>query len=136
MPAMFDAASSGAPLAIDPDAIRAHAELIHRLAGPLAGKGKLVITAFGEDPDQLHPKTDKPGCPLTPIVVHVEIGDIATTVQTIVNLATRRHYNVYMPLAVFRPDLEEGKKGAEKNIVAVLGLVPDFDDQEAGRWAE
>src|SRR5438270_2568026 len=66
-PAMFDAASSSAPLAIDPDAIRAHAELIHRLAGPLGGKGKLVITAFGEDPDQLHPKTDKPGCPLTPI---------------------------------------------------------------------
>jgi P4 family phage/plasmid primase-like protien len=136
MPAMFDAASSGAPLANDPDAVRAHVELIHRLAGPLAGKGKLVITAFGEDPDQLHPKTGKPGCPRKPIVVHVGIGDIDTTVETIVNLATQQHYNVYMPLAVFRPDLPAGKKGAEKDIVAVLGLVPDFDDREAARWAE
>jgi P4 family phage/plasmid primase-like protien len=133
---MFDAASSGAPPAIDPDLIRAHAELIHRFAGPLSGKGKLVITAFGEDPDDLHPKTGKPGCPLKPIVVHVEIGDIGTTVRTIVNLATRQHYNVYMPLAVFRLDLPAGKKGAEKDIVAVLGLVPDFDDRQAARWAE
>jgi hypothetical protein len=132
---MSDAASTGVRLAIDADAVRAHAELIHRLASPLAGKGKLVITAFGEDPDQLHPKIGKPGCPLKPIVFHVAIGDIETTVQTIVYLARRQHYNIYMPLAVFEIDLEAGKKGAEQDIVAVLGLVPDFDDREAARWA-
>jgi hypothetical protein len=39
-------------------------------------------------------------------------------------------------LAVHRRDLRPGGKGYEKDIVAVLGLVSDFDDEDAPRWAE
>jgi hypothetical protein len=49
-------------LPIDRSTIRAHVELIHGLAGSLAERGKLVIAAFGEDPDQVDPKTGKADC--------------------------------------------------------------------------
>jgi len=120
----------------DVSLIRAHIEIINKLAEPVTGQGKLVIACFGEDPDQTHPSTGKPGCPLPPTVVHAEIGDVETTVQLICNLGTAEHRNIYMPLAVFRPDLPGGKKGYEKDIVALLGLVADFDDADAARWAE
>jgi hypothetical protein len=38
----------------DVSLIRAHVEIINKLAAPLAGQGKLVIACFGEDPDQPH----------------------------------------------------------------------------------
>lgn len=120
----------------DVSLIRAHIEIINKLAEPVTGQGKLVIACFGEDPDQTHPSTGKPGCPLPPTVVHAEIGDVETTVQLICNLGTAEHRNIYMPLAVFRPDLPGGKKGYEKDIVALLGIVADFDDADAARWAE
>ena len=118
------------------DEIRAHCEMIHRLAGPLAGQGKLVIACFGEDPAQLNSKTGAAGCPLPPYVVHVEIGDVGTTILSVTNLTADTHRNVYMALAVFRPYLRKGGKGFERDIVAVLGLVADFDDADAARWAE
>jgi len=120
----------------DVSLIRAHVEMINKLAEPVADQGKLVIASFGEDPDQSHPSTGKPGWPLPPTVVHAEIGDVETTVQLICNLGTAKHRNIYMPLAVFRPDLPGGKKGYEKDIAALLGLVADFDDADAARWAE
>src|SRR5216683_8266574 len=118
------------------DEILAHCEMIHRLASPLAGQGKLVIACFGEAPAQLNPKTGTPGCPLPPCVVHVQIGDTNTTIRTVANLTANKHHNVYMPLAVFRPDVPKGKKGFERDIVAVLGLVADFDDAEAAQWVK
>jgi hypothetical protein len=121
--------------AIDEIAIRAHAELIHSLASPLAG-GKLILACFAEDPGQTNPKTGKPGLPLRPVIVHIGVGDTETTVRSIVNLTARELSNVYMPLAVFRGDLRSGGKGYEKDIAAVLGLVADFDDPEAAHWAE
>jgi hypothetical protein len=121
---------------ISPGEIRAHCEMIHILAAPLAGQGKLIIAAFGEDPDQVNPKTGKPGLPLTPIVIHAAIGDVGTTARSIGNITISPHRNLYMPLAVLRPDLPKGTKGFEKDIVAVLGLVADFDDVDAPRWAE
>lgn len=132
---MFDAAPK-AISGISPDAIREHVEIIHELAAPLAGQGKLVIAAFGEDPDKPNPKTGASGYALPPLIEHVAIGDVDKTVSTICNLAKREHYNVYMPLAVFRIDLPVGKKGFENQSVAVLGLVADFDDRDAARWAE
>jgi hypothetical protein len=118
------------------DEIRAHCEMIHTLAAPLAGQGKLVIACFGEDPGRLNPKTATLGRPLPPCVVHVGIGDTESTIRTVADLTVREHRNVYMSLAVFRADLQKGRKGFEKDIVAVLGLVADFDDADAARWAE
>jgi hypothetical protein len=115
--------------------IRAHCEIIHELAAPLTGQGKLVIACFGEDPDQLDPKTGASGCPLPPRVVHVEIGNIQTAIDAVATLTGGEHRNVYMSLAVFRSDLQRGRKGFESDIVAVLGLVADFDDSEAVQWA-
>jgi hypothetical protein len=47
----------------DLTAVRAHAEHIHRLAAPLAGKGKLIVAGFGEDPDRVNPKTGSSAVP-------------------------------------------------------------------------
>jgi hypothetical protein len=121
---------------IDQAAIRQHCEIIHGLAVPFAGNGRLIIARFAEDPDQTNPKTGKPGLPLKPTVAHVAVGDVGTTVRTICNLTVGQHANVYAPLAVFRPDLRKGGKGYETDIVAVLGLCADFDDPDASRWPE
>jgi hypothetical protein len=121
---------------IDEAGIRQHCEIIHGLAMPFVGNGTLIIARFAEDPDQTNPKTGKPGLPLRPIVAHVAVDDIDAAVRTICNLTVGQHSNVYMPLAVFRPDLKRGGKGYEKDIIAVLGLCADFDDPDAGRWSE
>jgi hypothetical protein len=121
---------------IDRSAIHAHVELIHSLAASLTERGKLVIAAFAEDPDQVDPKTGKLGLPLRPILAHVEIGELEKSLRIIADLTVRPRYNVYMPLAVHRHDLRPGGKGYEKDVVAVLGLVSDFDDEDAPRWAE
>jgi hypothetical protein len=131
---MLDAALLG--LAIDEVLIQRHLEILHWLASPLAGQAKLVITAFGEDPDSPNPTTGEPGCPLAPSISHLRIGNVEASARTIIALTSRRHSNAYAPLAAFRGDLPSGSKGAEKDIVAVLGLVADFDDAAAARWAE
>ncbi len=46
------------------------------------------------------------------------------------------HHNIYMPLALFRPDLPSWAKGYERDVVACLGIVADFDDSDAAKWAE
>ena len=127
---------AGRGRSFDLAAVRSHAEIIYRLAAPLAGKGKLIVAGFGEDPDRTNPKTAKLGCPVPPIVRHVAVGDMHGMVRAIAGIADRPHYNAYSPLAVFRPDLPNGKKGSEGDILAVLGLVADFDDADAPRWAE
>ena len=123
-------------LSIDRSAIHAHVELIHRLAAPHAEQGKMVIAAFAEDPDQVNLKTGEPGLPLRPVLEHVYIGNVERSVRIIADLTVRPCYNVYMPLAVHRRDVRPGRKGYERDILAVLGLVCDFDDEGAPRWAE
>lgn len=61
--------SAQPPPEIVPDRIRDHVRLIHALAAPLAGKGVVVVTGFGADPDEIDPKTGKPGRPLRPKVM-------------------------------------------------------------------
>ena len=130
---MFD---TPAVAPVTSDEIRAHCEMIHTLAQPLAGRGKLVIAGFGEDPGKPNPKTGKPGCPLEPGLRCVEVGNVDAMVRMIVASTVRPHLNVYTPLSVFRSDLPRGKKGFERDIVGVLGLVADFDDGDAARWAD
>jgi len=116
--------------------IRAHNHLIHTLAAPFAGQGKVVVAGFGENPDELDKWTGKPGRRLPPRVFHVDAGDEKGTAESIAEFLGDRHYNLYMPLAVYGPGLPAGQKGSEKDVVACLGLVADFDDDDAARWAE
>jgi hypothetical protein len=121
---------------LDPSAIRDHVVLLHKLAAPLAGKGKLIVASYGEDPLADNEKTGKSGVPIAPIVQHFDIGVVDRMMAAIIQLADHLHRNVYCPLVVMRGDLERGKKGGEADIVGVLGLVVDFDDADARRWPE
>jgi hypothetical protein len=121
---------------IEPTLIRDHVRLIHFLSQPLTGQGKVVATGFGEDPNQNDPKTGKPGLRLAPHAVHAAVGDVQESLRGIAQFLMRPHYNLYMPLAIHRPDLRPGAKGLEQDIVGCLGIVADFDDPESARWAE
>jgi hypothetical protein len=55
-------------LAPDQDEIRGHGEMIQRLAAPLAGRGKIVVASYGENPTT--------GDAITPKVAHFKIGDV------------------------------------------------------------
>jgi hypothetical protein len=66
--------------------IRAHCEMIHCLAAPLAAQSKLVVASFGENPDQAYPKTGKPGLRLPQRILHFGIGDVDGTVRAIAQL--------------------------------------------------
>jgi hypothetical protein len=127
--------STQPPPGVIPQLIRGHVELIHKLAAPLIGQGKVVVAGFGENPTQLDPKTGKPGRRLAPHVIHAVVGDVQ---QTLVGLSpiVKPHCNLYMPLAILRPDLTDGSKGYERDVVACLGIVADFDDPDAARWAD
>jgi hypothetical protein len=107
--------------------LTAHVEMVHRLAAPLGGKGVLIVAAFGQDPAT--------GAALPSRIEHFQIGNVRGMVATITKLAQDRHRNVYVPLAVMRPDLKSGAKGTEADIVGVLGLVADFDDDNAADYA-
>jgi hypothetical protein len=104
-----------------------HVAMIHKLAAPLAGKGKLVVASYGQDPAT--------GEELDAKIEHVRIGDVEGTVLIIQRLARERHRNVYMPLAVMRLDLPPRKKGKEEDVVGVLAIITDFDDADAPNYA-
>ena len=116
--------------------ISAHAMVIQDRARLVKAPGNLVITGFGEDPGQTDRKTGKPGLHLPPKIIHVGVGDMHRIADAINQIASLPHYNVYMPLAVFRPDLPEGAKGGETDVIGCFGIVADFDDADAPRWAE
>ena len=126
--------SAQPPPEIVRDWIRAHVMLIHQLAAPLAGNGVVVVTGYGEDPVEINSKTEKPGRPLRPKVSHAAIGKIRETLDAVSRFVKQPHYNLYMPLAIYGPDLRQGAKGSERDIIACLGIVADFDDAEAARW--
>jgi len=106
------------------------------LAKPLAEPGKVIVAGFGENPDEINTRTGKPGHPLPPKVIQTAIGDAKGMLTELAQFVKQPHRNIYMPLAVFRPDLPMGAKGHEEDIVACLGVVADFDDEDAARWAE
>jgi RepB DNA-primase from phage plasmid len=118
------------------DLIRAHNHLIHTLAAPLTGNGKIIVAGFGENPTQIDNKTGKPGRRLRPRVYQVDVGDEKQTAESIADFLGQPHYNLYMPLAVYGTGLPAGQKGSEADVIACLGLVADFDDSDAARWSE
>jgi hypothetical protein len=124
------AAKSGATVAweIDRLLVEAHVRMIHALAEPLAGRGKLVVAGFGENA--------MTGQKLRPKIRHFAIGDIDGMIAAVERLAREPHRNIYASLAVFRTELHGGRKGEERDIIAMLGLIQDFDDDRAGRCAQ
>jgi hypothetical protein len=124
--------ASGASAYQDADGIgrailHAHVVMLHNLATSLAGKGKLIVASFGQDPAT--------GKKLKTKIEHVQIGDVEGTIAAIRRLSQETHRNVYMPFAVMRPDLPRWQKGEEEDVVGVLALVIDFDDADAANYA-
>jgi len=92
--------------------IEYHFQILHHVAQRSKIEGLLILAAFGEN--------------LPPRVKHFEIGDLTGMTEAAMAFQDTG-YNVYAPLAIFRADLEKGKKGSEEDIVAVLGAVIDGD---------
>lgn len=90
--------------------------------------GKLVLASFGEDP-----KTAKS---LSPIIIHYQPGEVDKMVSDIADLSNTHNRNTYIPPVLFRSDLPDGKKGAVNDIVSVLGVVADFDDEQASEYSQ
>ena len=91
-------------------AIARHVGMLHRLA---KGKdGKLVLAAFGEGLAEAK---------------HFDVGDIVGMTRAALAYEHVPGVNVYAPLALMRANLPDGKKGAEEDVIAVLGAVVDSD---------
>lgn len=96
----------------DPPAIARHVAMIHTLARQADVRGKLVLAVFGGR---------------APAVHHFAIGDIVGMTRRVLAYASEPGANVYMPLVVVGPDLPDGLKGGEDDVIAVLGFVVDAD---------
>jgi len=107
--------------------LKLHIEALSQITKDF-GAGILIIASYGQDP-----KTEKN---LTPKVYHFKSSDNEKMVSKILSISKQSHRNVYMPLVLMRKDLPPGKKGGEKDIVSILGLVADFDDNDAHKWPE
>jgi hypothetical protein len=105
------------PVGFDADLIRTHVALIHERAAGV--DGLVVLSAFGGDPLTGREETFP--------VERFSIGDVGEMVDAIMRLETRQHANAYVGLQVMRRDLPPKARGGLKDIVAVLGLVADFD---------
>jgi hypothetical protein len=120
---------TGSPkVMLDREQIAQHVRLLHELAMPLAGHGKLIVASYGENLDT--------GEKLTPKIEHFAIGEVDPMTEAIVRLSSEPHRNVYAPLALMHSSLTEGRKGAEEQVVAAFGIVADFDDETACYWAK
>jgi len=96
-----------------------HIKNLHDLAARSKAAGKLVLASFGQDPDT--------GENLPPIARHFAIGDVDGMVAAALEFESVPHRNGYAPFAVMRPDLPEGQKGTEDDVLATLALVVDAD---------
>ncbi len=106
--------------------LEAHLQNIQHLAEKVED-GVLIVSSFGQNP--------RTGTTLQPRISHFHLGQIEQMKARIDECSKQKHRNIYMPLCVMRSDLPAGKKGSEKDIVAVFGLVADFDDNDAANWA-
>jgi len=103
---------------------REHIALMHGLAERI--DGDLVVVGYGEDPDS--------GIALRPVIGHFPVGNIDGTVQFVMGHANEAHLNLYMAPAVYRHGLSYVSRGKKEDIVAVLGFVADFDDDNATNY--
>jgi hypothetical protein len=101
--------------------VRAHAEMLHRLAEGI--DGVLVVSVFNA-------ALERDGG----IITHHPVGDVDGMVAAIEAHADTPGANVYCGLQVMRRGLSRGARGTEADIIAVLGLVAD-QDADTGRGA-
>jgi len=111
---------------LKPELIKEYVALVHARAAGL--EGKLVLASYGENPET--------GQSISARNLHFEIGDVDGMTEAAFALGNHQHRNIYIPLAVMRADLKRAAKGSEADIEAVLGLVADFDDPDAARYAK
>jgi hypothetical protein len=105
------------------------AEYISALHAAAAGqRGRLVLASYGENPDT--------GKAQKAVVRHFDVGDVEGMARAAERLGEREHANVYTCWALMREDLAPGAKGGDKDVVAVLAAVADFDDAKAAQWRD
>ena len=104
----------------DSSQISSFIKALHDAAMPLQGNGKLCVACIPA------------GGNSTPFIEMFDIGDDKKAVEWILDHQAVG-YNFYAPLAVYSPDSTERKT---ENIRAVLGLVADFDDENAIEYRE
>jgi hypothetical protein len=100
----------------DKAAIRNHLELVHKAAE--GAEGAFVLCAYGESPQ---------GRKETFPIERFAVGNVDEMTDAVMRLEGRQYANVYLGLHVMRHDLKPNARGGLKDIVAVLGLVADFD---------
>lgn len=110
----------------DRSAVREHLGIFARLAGN--DPCRLVLGGFGQNIDT--------GEKLYPIAESFEPCEIERMTDRVVAINAEDHRNVYLSTAIFRPDLEPGKKGGEADILGVLAIVQDFDAKDLGDAAK
>lgn len=103
-----------------------HIEMLHHAAKDI--DGVFALSSFGENP--LNGKKIKTK------VRHFQVGDVQGMAEEAIRMSKEQHRNVYAPLAVMRPDLPPSNKGSEKDVVAVLGFVADFDNGLGANYLE
>lgn len=114
---------------IDRAAVRHHLGIFARLAGDVPCR--LVLGGFGQNIDT--------GEKLPAIAESFAPADADVMVDRVAAIDAEPHRNIYLSTAIFRPDLEKGRKGSEEDILGVLAIVQDFDAKDMGdaarEWA-
>lgn len=95
-----------------------HIKMIHDLAAGI--DGKIVLASYGEG--------------ISSKIRHFQIGEYEAMAECAAQWSEEPRRNVYAPLVVMRQALAKNSKGGESDIVAVLGIVADFDDDNAKNW--
>lgn len=95
-----------------------HTKMIHDLAKGI--DGKLILASYGEG--------------LPPKIRHFKIGEYEAMTECAAQWSKESGRNVYAPLVVMSHNLKNGLKGGEEDTLAVLGIVADFDDEDAKNW--
>ena len=100
--------------------IRTYLELIHELACGL--DGCLTVSTLEDNPTS----PSSTGAKMQ--TFDFKIGDVDAMHDFIMGKERHPWLNIYMPLVVFRPNLDVRRsKGSEADVVKVLGLVIDHD---------
>jgi hypothetical protein len=113
-----------ATMPFDRERVEADLRRRHDWARP-SSPSLLHLMAVYSDPDirdRSHQKIE---------VLNVPIGDVAASVNFVMSFEGRAHWNVYIGLAAFRPDLARNKKPALEDCIGVFGLIADCDTDKS-----
>ena len=109
---------------INPKLIKAHIKVMHETAHGL--DGKLVLASYGQNPAT--------GKNIQPKIAQFDIGEWELMSEKAKTWAAEPNRNVYMPTAVVKPGVTG--RGEALDYTHVLGVVADFDDEDADNYKE